>query len=232
MERKLIPVKLDNYKPLREIVFESIREAIINGTLKQGERLMETQLAEELGVSRTPVREAIRKLELEGLVVMLPRKGAYVAGIMPQDVADILEIRAVLEGLAAKLAAERISAEELQELKDEVLLIEASLAADNIEEAIEADTKFHRNLIAASKNSRLIGIVSNLQEQIQRFRVMLTKERHDLMKSSCEEHHRIIEALSSKSQEEAQRLAKIHVEKTENYIIQLINKGTEEESDG
>jgi len=81
MERRLVPVTLDSYKPLREIVFEAMREAIISGVLKPGERLMEIQLAEEMGVSRTPVREAIRKLELEGFVVMIPRKGAYVAGV-------------------------------------------------------------------------------------------------------------------------------------------------------
>lgn len=101
MERRLIPVSLDNYKPLREIVFEALREAIINGTLEPGERLMEIQLAEEMGVSRTPVREAIRKLELEGFVVMVPRKGAYVAGLSMKDIADVFEIRTALESLAA-----------------------------------------------------------------------------------------------------------------------------------
>ena len=79
-ERKLVPIKLDGYKPLRDVVFETLRDAIITQVLKPGERLMEIQLADEMGVSRTPVREAIRKLELEGLVVMVPRKGAYVAG--------------------------------------------------------------------------------------------------------------------------------------------------------
>src|SRR5690606_40070113 len=102
MPRPLMPIKLDNYKPLRELVFEAIREAIINGTHKPGERLMEIQLAEELGVSRTPVREAIRKLELEGFVVMVPRQGAYVADITLKDVADVFEIRAALEALAAE----------------------------------------------------------------------------------------------------------------------------------
>ena len=94
-------LNLDDYKPLREVVFENIRKAIIEGVLKPGERLMEIQLSEQLGVSRTPVREAIRMLELEGLVVMLPRKGAYVANISKKDLMDILEVRVGLEGLAA-----------------------------------------------------------------------------------------------------------------------------------
>ena len=96
-QRRLIPIKLDGYKPLRDIVFETLREAIINQTLKPGERLMEIQLAEEMGVSRTPVREAIRKLELEGLVVMVPRKGAYVAGISMKDIHEVYELRSALE---------------------------------------------------------------------------------------------------------------------------------------
>lgn len=96
----LTKLNLDNYKPLRDVVFENLREAILEGKLKPGQRLMEVQLAEQLGVSRTPVREAIRKLELEGLVVMLPRKGAYVANMSLKDIMDVLEVRASLEGLA------------------------------------------------------------------------------------------------------------------------------------
>ena len=95
----LTKLNLDNYKPLRDVVFENLRSAILEGKLKSGQRLMEVQLAEQLGVSRTPVREAIRKLELEGLVVMLPRKGAYVANISVKDLMDVLEIRASLEDI-------------------------------------------------------------------------------------------------------------------------------------
>ncbi len=112
----LTKLNLDNYKPLRDVVFENLREAILEGKLKPGQRLMEVQLAEQLGVSRTPVREAIRKLELEGLVVMLPRKGAYVANMSLKDIMDVLEVRASLEGLAY-LAAERISDEDIKSLK-------------------------------------------------------------------------------------------------------------------
>ena len=113
----LTKLNLDEYKPLRDVVFENLREAILEGQLKPGQRLMEVQLAEQLGVSRTPVREAIRKLELEGLVVMLPRKGAYVANMSLKDVIDALEVRASLEGLSASLAAERISDIDLKKLK-------------------------------------------------------------------------------------------------------------------
>ena len=101
----LEPIKLDAYRPLREVVSEALRQAIKDGVLKPGERLMEIQLAEELGVSRTPIREAIRKLELEGFVVMVPRRGTYVADISLKDIAQVFEIRSALEELAAGLAA-------------------------------------------------------------------------------------------------------------------------------
>ena len=110
-------INMDDYKPLRDLVFENLREAILKGDLNPGDRLMEVQLANKLGVSRTPVREAIRKLELEGLVIMLPRKGAYVADMSLKDIIEVLEIRASLEGLAAYLASERMSDENIKKTR-------------------------------------------------------------------------------------------------------------------
>ena len=117
MEKKLTPIKLDSYQPLREVVCETLRDAIRKGVLAPGERLMEIQLAEELGVSRTPVREAIRKLELEGYVIMMPRRGTYVANLSIRDVNEVFEIRTSLDSLASGLAAERITDEELEHLQ-------------------------------------------------------------------------------------------------------------------
>jgi DNA-binding transcriptional regulator YhcF (GntR family) len=106
MERRLPPIKLDSYRPLREVVSEALREAITTGILKPGERLMEIQMAEELGVSRTPVREAIRRLELEGFLVMVPRRGTYVSDLSIKDINEVFEIRTALDVLAAGLAAD------------------------------------------------------------------------------------------------------------------------------
>jgi len=223
MERRLIPVTLDNYKPLREIVFETLREAIINATLKPGERLMEIQLAEEMGVSRTPVREAIRKLELEGFVVMVPRKGAYVADISTKDIADVFEIRAALEGLAAGLAAERITEEELEQLERILVKIGECIKNNDLEKLIEVDTEFHDTLFKASRNERLVQIVSNLREQIQRFRTasLSTPGR---MKYALEEHKKIVEAVSERNVELAQALAREHIENAENSMFELLNE--------
>ena len=118
MEQRLQPIDLDSYRPLCEMVCESLRNAISQGVLKPGERIMEIQLAEELGISRTPIREAMRKLEQEGYVVMMPRRGTYISTISIRDINDIFEIRSALEALSNGLAAERITDEELAELKE------------------------------------------------------------------------------------------------------------------
>ena len=116
-KRRLEPIRLDSYQPLREVVCETLRDAVRRGVLKPGERLMEIQLAEELGVSRTPVREAIRKLEMEGYVIMMPRRGTYIADLSIRDINEVFEIRTSLESLASGLAAERITEDELEKLQ-------------------------------------------------------------------------------------------------------------------
>jgi DNA-binding GntR family transcriptional regulator len=219
MERKLVPVKLDSYKPLREIVFESLREAIISGVLEPGERLMEIQLAEEMGVSRTPVREAIRKLELEGFVVMIPRKGAYVAGVSHKDVADVFEIRSALEGLAAGLAAERITEEEIEQM--ERLLLYRQGEAITLDDIVEADTGFHALVYKASRNDRLIQILENLRENIQRFRATSLAVPGRL-KDAIDEHRGIVEALARHDVEEAQALAIAHIVTAENVMFESL----------
>ncbi|MFS8534321.1 MAG: GntR family transcriptional regulator [Limnochordales bacterium] len=223
MPRPLMPIKLDNYKPLRELVFEAIREAIISGHLKPGERLMEIQLAEELGVSRTPVREAIRKLEQEGLVVMVPRKGAYVADISMKDIAEVFEIRGALEGLAAELAAERATEEELERLERLLVAIGECIERQDVDGMIEKDTEFHDLLFSASHNERLVQILSLLREQIQRFRSR-TLARVERMKVALEEHKAIVEALGRRDSELARSLAEAHIESARSSLMKLITE--------
>ena len=221
MDKRLLPVILDGYKPLREIVFESMRDAILNGVLKPGERLMEIQLAEELGVSRTPVREAIRKLELENFVVMIPRKGAYVAGVSLKDVADVFEIRSALEGLAAGLAAERVTDEELEQM-EQALLFRGNEAEISLEQIVKSDTDFHALVYRASRNERLIQILENLREQIQRFRStsLAVPGRNKL---AIEEHRMIVEALRNHDSEAAQSLAMAHIVTAENVTFEALS---------
>lgn len=221
---RLVPVNLDSYKPLRDLVLEAIREAIMNGSLQPRERLMEIQLAEELGVSRTPVREALRKLELEGFIVMVPRKGAYVSDLSMKDIADVFEIRAALEGLAAALAAERITEDELEAM--ERLLVEKgeAIQQDNIDKLVEVDTKFHEAMYKASRNERLSSIISNLREQIQRFR-LTSLSVPGRKKESLEEHRNIVEAIQARDVQLARQLAQEHIENAENVLIDSLKKG-------
>ena len=168
MEQRLSPIKLDSYQPLREVVCESLREAIRKGVLKPGERIMEIKLAEELGVSRTPVREAIRKLELEGYVVMMPRRGTYVADMSIRDINEIFEIRTALESLSNSLAAEHITEDELEHLQRLLVIIggyikEYEEGDDHeaaMEKIVETDIEFHDLLYHAARNNRLLGIIS------------------------------------------------------------------------
>ena len=163
-QHALEPIKLDAYKPLREVVSETLRQAIKDGVLKPGERLMEIQLADELGVSRTPIREAIRKLELEGFVVMVPRRGTYVADISLKDIAQVFEIRSALEELAAGLAAERITPDELEYLERILVEINEYIDNDEFDKIVDADVRFHDVLYHASRNQRLVDILNNLRE--------------------------------------------------------------------
>ncbi|PKM77505.1 MAG: GntR family transcriptional regulator [Firmicutes bacterium HGW-Firmicutes-15] len=222
-EKRLSPVNLDSYKPLRELVLDAIRSAIMSGILQPRERLMEIQMAEELGVSRTPIREALRKLELEGFIVMVPRKGAYVSDLSFKDIADVFEIRAALEGLAAGLAADRITEEELEDM--ERLLVEKreAITQNDIGKLVEVDTKFHELMYKASRNERLSSIISNLREQIQRFR-LTSLSFPGRNKESLDEHKKIVEAIQSRDIQIARHVAQEHIENAENVLIECLKK--------
>lgn len=218
MERKLLPIRLDSYQPLREVVCETLREAIVNGVLKPGERLMEIQLAEELGVSRTPVREAIRKLELEGFVIMIPRRGTYVADLSIKDINEVFEVRTALEVLAAGLAAERITEEELEQMERLLVSIGEYIEKGDLEKIVEVDSTFHDILYQATRNDRLVQIINNLREQLTRFR-SISMAYPGRLKNTLEEHSRLVEALAARDHELAERLATEHMENSEQTLL-------------
>ena len=214
----LTKLNLDNYKPLRDVVFESLRKAIVEGSLKPGQRLMEVQLAEQLGVSRTPVREAIRKLELEGFVIMLPRKGAYVADMSVKDIIDVLEVRSALEGLAANLAAERMDEEEIKELKKISESLNEAMETGNLDEILKKDVEFHQCIFEAAGNKKLTQMINSLWEQVYRFRAGYMSD-NNAMKGIKEEHALLIEAIVSGDRNRASKCAKDHIERAEQYMI-------------
>ena len=215
----LTKLNLDEYKPLRDVVFENLREAIVEGRLKPGQRLMEVQLVEQLGVSRTPVREAIRKLELEGLVVMVPRKGAYVANISVKDLMDVLEIRASLEGLGASLAAERRNDEDIKNLAALEVEFEEAVRTQNIDMLLKKDIEFHECIFKSTNNKKLHQLINSLWEQVYRFRVTYISD-YDSTVNIIEEHKMILDAIKRRDNKLAKKYAMEHIQKAENFMIE------------
>lgn len=204
-------VNIDQYLPLRDVVFNTLRQAILRGELEPGERLMEIQLANKLGVSRTPIREAIRKLELEGLVLMIPRRGAVVAEITEKSLRDVLEVRSALEELAVELACDRITEEQMEELREAAVAFESVLISEDVTALAEADVKFHDIIYAATENKRLIQLLYNLREQMYRYRVEYLK-REEVHAVLLAEHDYIIECIEKRDKTAAKRAISTHID--------------------
>ena len=223
MKEPNFQVNMNDYLPLRDVVFNTLRQAILRGELKPGERLMEIQLANKLGVSRTPIREAIRKLELEGLVLMIPRKGAEVAEITEKSLKDVLEIRRALEDLAVRLACEKITKEELQELKKAGDDFKKVLKSQDITEVAEADVRFHDVIYVATDNPKLIQLLNNFREQMYRFRVEYLKKA-EVRPQLLAEHDEIIKYITEGNKEEAARVVTRHIENQALTVQDVIRK--------
>ena len=204
-------LNMNDFLPLRDVVFNTLRQAILRGELQPGERLLEIHLANKLGVSRTPIREAIRKLELEGLVIMIPRKGAVVAEITEKSLRDVLEVRRALEELAVKLACEKIQADEIEELKVAAKEFEKALGTGDVTVYAEADVKFHDIIYRTTDNQRLIQLLYNLREQMYRYRVEYLK-REEVHETLLTEHQHIIEMIEKQDEERAVEAVCKHID--------------------
>ena len=216
-------VNMNEYLPLRDVVFNTLRKAILRGELKPGERLMEIQLANKLGVSRTPIREAIRKLELEGLVLMIPRKGAEVAQITEKNMQDVLEVRKALEELSVQLACERITPEQVEEMKMAAEDFRKVLKSGDVTKIAEADVKFHDIIFAATNNQRLITLLNNLREQMYRFREEYLKQK-ECYPQLLEEHDKLIALISGGEVEEACELMGCHIDNQASTVSDVIRR--------
>ena len=224
---KDLKMNVNEYLPLRDVVFNTLREAILKGDLEPGERLMEIALANRLGVSRTPIREAIRKLELEGLVVMIPRRGAQVASITKKDLQDVLEVRSSLEVLATELACERINAEQLDALKGALNRFEEVLGSGDVSLIARADVDFHDVIFSSTGNARLVQILNNLREQMYRYRLEYLKDFSSHARL-LEEHRQLMEAIAARDQKNAAMIIKAHIENQEISVIRNLSKSEKE----
>jgi DNA-binding GntR family transcriptional regulator len=202
----------DKYS-LRGRVFNKIREDILSGKYSQNEELKENTIGLELGVSRTPVREALRQLELEGLVNIIPNKGAYVNGISEKDIHDIYIIRSYLEGLCAKWACEHIRQDQIDELEEIVYLSEFHAKKDHHEQIVELDNKFHELMYEASNSKILDHVLSDFHHYVQRIR-KITLSSETRATNSNKEHTAILDAIKQRDGEKAEKLAHEHIMNT------------------
>lgn len=205
---------VNEYMPLRDVVFYTLRQAILKGEMEPGERLMEIQLAKKLGVSRTPIREAIRKLELEGLVIMIPRKGAEVAGITEKALRDVLEVRRSLEELAIELAVDRMQEDDIRALEAARIEFREALNSNDMIRIAQADEKFHDVIYAGTYNDKLVQILNNLRDQMYRYRLEYIKDtgKRQLI---LIEHENILNAVKTRNLELGKHAMREHIDNQE-----------------
>ncbi len=217
----------DESLPLRDEVFLTLRRAILEGQIKPGERLMEIPLSVQLGVSRTPVREAIRMLELEGLAIAQPRRGAVAASITEDDLRDVLEVREALEVLAVRLACRNRSEGEMEEIGKAADDFAACLGREDLRASAVADEQFHEAICLSTHNRRLVQILHNLREQIYRYRLEYLKNRESYERL-LEEHSMICLALKERREEDAARIAARHIENQRVSIMEQLHREMQE----
>ena len=214
----MINFDLQNHRPLREIVYEELKRQIVVGEIAPGTRRMEVELADEMGVSRTPVREAIRKLEKEGLVSIEPRRGAYASDISIKEMVDVLEVRQDLEGMAAGLAAVKVTEEEKEELLKATEGYKHAVESGDVQEIIRWDEAFHKLIVRCSGNKTLIQLVSQIQELALRFRYIYYED-FSRFEGQPQEHKEIVDAIISGNAEKARIEADQHISRLKEFVI-------------
>lgn len=210
---------IQNHKPLREMVYDELKMQILTGAIVPGTRMMEVELAEQMGVSRTPIREAIRKLEKEGLVTIEPRRGAYASMISADDMVEVLVVRQNLEGLAAYLAATNMSEEQISELKTIAKNYVDAIDRGATDEMISYDTMFHRCIVEACENKVLLKMIEQLQELVLRFRYIYY-DNYARVEKMPSEHKLILEGIESRDSEKAREASMTHIEGMINMFIE------------
>ena len=210
-----LELNMNAYLPLRDVVFNTLREAILKGELKPGERLMELQLASKLGVSRTPIREAIRMLEQEGLAVTVPRRGAEVARMTEKDMEARQSVR--------KFTEAQITDEQFDALEQARQNFENSLKSDDVKEIAQADVAFHDAIYNATGNAKLVSMLNNLREQMYRYRVEYLKDE-TIYPRLLKEHKDIAESLRRKDKSRASETMREHVKNQAEAVKDMIRQ--------
>ncbi|HUJ90174.1 MAG TPA: GntR family transcriptional regulator [Syntrophorhabdales bacterium] len=211
-------------KLLREHVYTGVKTAIIGGDFQPGKRLIEEKLAADMATSRTPVREAIQKLEKEGLIFRLPRGGFAVKQVTEEELEEILGLRSILEGYAAFLATSRITETELKQLDEIITKEDACLKNLNVDEFIRLDGEFHDVLYRAAKNARLYGLLNDLRDYMYRYRVIILHYQRKLH-LAVQDHKEMLASIKAKSPRQVEKLVRKHVSRGKEIIKKKIKQG-------
>ncbi len=206
-------------KSLGQHVLETLRQAIIGGQMASGNRMVENRIAESLGISRTPVREALHKLEREGLIKKQPKGGFIVLGLDRNDIEETFGIRSILESYAARLAAENHRPEELASLENKIEEYQRSLDGSESDALLRINTEFHDMLYALSHSPRLIRMINDLRDQIYRFRAIILK-KETMAKASNEDHRQMINLMRLRDGDSVEKLVRAHILRGRDAVLQ------------
>jgi len=221
--------KIEGYELLSKKVYRIIKSGIIDGSLKSGSKLLEVKIAKQMGISRTPIREALRELAAKGFVKMVPNQGIIVSSDSIEDIQEVIQIRSVLEGLAARLAVVMINSEEISNLEKLLEQMKKFVEKNDPLRFGEVDAEFHNIIVDNCGNNRLIQMRKNITEQAHRYRIKSLNVSGRL-KRSMEEHRKIIEAFKKRDSEKADKFLRKHIENSLKNILTHINIKEEEEN--
>lgn len=221
MEEIFKKIDANDTRPAREIILEELRAAIFDRKLEAGDRLIENNIAKSMGVSRTPVREALRQLEIEGLAINIARKGTLVKGISKEDIIEIYDIREVLEGLAVRGACLNISRKEILRLKEIIEIMSKCINKNDTDKYIKSHNEYNRIILNASKNKRLISKLEYIYEYLKSMR-KVTLSNETRREKALLEHKNIVEAIEQGDEILAERLAREHVVNAKNSFMSNI----------
>lgn len=212
---------ITSLRPIRDIVYDNLRSAILQGNMKPGERIVEKECAERYHISRTPVREALRKLEIEGLVQYIPRKGVVVKSINAAEIAEIYAIRIALECLAIESAVEHISTEDIAKLEYLTERMKQHEESGRMDELLDACNEFNKVLLQAAGMPRLIAMINSQKDSLQRYREITLSE--DVRRTKAiNEHKDILQAVIDKDKERAVKYVKMHLEGARLALVENI----------
>ena len=216
-------IKVSKRKSLREEVYESLKKSILHGKLRGGQRLIEETLANQIGISRTPVREAFHKLERDDLVTRLPKGGFAVREFTKEDVEEIFGIRSALESYASYLASLHITLEKVSQLEKKVKELEDAMEKRDDEKFIQLNTEFHDLIYKSCKSKKLIEMINNFRDYFYRYRSALIHTEKG-MNYSIEDHRRMLEAMKKKNPRLVERLVRNHLARGKELVIREINE--------